>query len=89
MAQKRDWTKHNYKKLRSEFLSEQPVGGSRHQFYKNNNLWTLPGKYQGTHIHNLPLHYLSWLIDNFRDGEAKQQAVDELLRRYQTLDSNT
>lgn len=89
MAQQRDWSKHNYKKLKSEALRDLPAGGSRNKFYKDNNLWTLPGKYQGTHIHNLPLHYLSWLIDNFKDGEAKQQAIDELYRRYQESNSNT
>ena len=80
-----DWSKHSFNKAKTDAYKELPKGGSQYQFYKDNNLWTLPGKYQGTHIHKLPLHYLDWLIQNFKDGEAKQQAIDELYRRYQEL----
>ena len=80
-----DWSKHKIKKEKGEAFKALPVGGSPYRFYKDNNIWTLPGKYQGTHIHKLPLNYLTWLIDNFKDGEAKQQAIDELYRRHGEL----
>ena len=83
-----DWSKHTTLKLKGEARKELPAGGYQNQFYKDSNLWTLKGKYYGTHIHKLPLNYLSWLIDNFTTGSHRQQAIDELYRRHNEL-SNT
>jgi hypothetical protein len=80
-----DWSKHKANKDKGEYLQNLPVGGGQYRFYKDNNLWTLKGKYQGSHIHKLPLNYLDWIVNNFKDCEAKQQAIDELYRRYAEL----
>lgn len=69
------------------------IDWSNHRFFDNkfkasknisyDNIWTLNGKYYGLHIHNLPLHYLNWVIDNFSaDSTYRLKALGELQRRY-------
>lgn len=82
MAKAINWSKHKQLTLKGDMLRDLPKGGSQNTFYKDNNLWTMRGKYYGSHIHNLPLHYLNWLVDNFDSGSYKQAAIDELYRRY-------
>jgi hypothetical protein len=95
MATTRDWDKHRYLKFKGERLKDLPLGGNQNQFYKDNNLWHLKGKYYGLHINKLPLTYLNWIINNF-NNEFRQLAETELYRRYHQLtpkvggpDSNT
>lgn len=46
------------------------------------NIWQIRGKYQGTEMRNLPLHYLKWIGLNFdTDSTAYKVAVQELERR--------
>jgi hypothetical protein len=80
-----NWSKHKQLKIKGDAYKELPIGGSQYGFYKENNLWTLSGKHQGTHIHKLPLNYLNWVIDNINSGTYKQQAIDELYRRHNQL----
>jgi hypothetical protein len=77
-----NWSKHKQLKQKGLVYKE---GGSQYGFYKENNLWTLSGKHQGTHIHKLPLHYLNWAVDNLNSGSHRQQAIDELYRRHNEL----
>jgi hypothetical protein len=87
---KLNWQKLNrqshYQSIREKTFEQLPYGGSN--FLKDNNIWQLKGKYLGTHIHKLPLQYLNWIIDNHSTGNYRQQAEDELYRRYAEL-SNT
>lgn len=73
MAQTRDWSKHRF--------FDANFKAPKNTFYKN--IWTLKGKHYGSHLHNLPLHYLNWVIDNFpADSTYKLQALGELQRRF-------
>jgi hypothetical protein len=80
-----DWSKHKHLKLKGDAFKDLPIGGYRNNFYRENNLWTLTGKYLGTHIHKLPLHYLNWAVDNLKSQQHRQQAIDEIYRRHGQL----
>jgi len=85
-----NWQKLNrqshHQTIREKTREQQPYLGDN--FFKDNMIWHLRGKYYGTHVHKLPLDYLCWIIDNHSTGEYRQRAEDELYRRYSEL-SNT
>jgi hypothetical protein len=87
---KLNWHKLNrqshHQTIREKTFEQMPYGGDN--FYKDNSIWHLRGKYYGIHIHKLPLNYLNWVIDNHSTGEYRQRAEHELYRRYAEL-SNT
>ena len=48
-------------------------------------LWPIKGKYQGTLIKHLPLHYLKWVGMNFNtSSKGFKLAVEELERRIKS-----
>jgi len=68
-----DWSNHRF--FDAKFKAPKNTS------YKD--VWTLTGKHYGSHIHNLPLHYLNWIIDNFSaDSNYNLEAQAELQRRY-------
>jgi len=74
MAQTRNWDNHRF--FDNKFKAPKNIA------YKD--IWCLKGKYYGSHIHNLPLNYLNWIIDNFtEDSTFRLQALGELKRRFE------
>lgn len=46
------------------------------------------GKYKGTLVKKLPIHYLCYVSENFAEGDIyKQRADSELRRRYKLLNN--
>jgi len=81
----------NWQKLnqQSRYQSSKEKGLTPSYFsFEDNNLWTIPGKYYGTHLHKLPNNYLFWILDNSTSGKHKGLAEGEIYRRYNEL-SNT
>ena len=80
----------NWEKLRKQSLQQSINERNALDFKMNfddNRLWSLKGKYYGTHLSKLPNDYLFWVIDNF-EGKYKGIAEGEVYRRYNEL-SNT
>ena len=48
------------------------------------DVWALKGKYYGQSVHQLPLSYLGWVLDNIT-GIHKEIAEKEIYRRYHNL----
>ena len=53
--------------------------------YDDNQLWSLSGKYYGTHLSKLPVNYLGWIVDNSTSIKHKDIAEAEMRRRYNKL----
>ena len=49
--------------------------------FESSKLWSLRGKYHGTHLNKLPTDYLFWVIDNIK-GIHKEIAEGEIYRRF-------
>ena len=67
---------------RARMGSEQ-VHNDLYYKYKQENRWTMFGKYYGTPISDLPKSYLEWVIKNL-NGKYKEFAEKEFYRRKST-----
>lgn len=47
-----------------------------------NEIWHFPGKHQGKKLKNLPMDYLKWGLETFRENGPQSQMIQmELSRR--------
>lgn len=47
-----------------------------------NEIWHHPGRHQGKKLKDLPMQYLQWGLDNFRENGPQSQIIQmELSRR--------
>ena len=75
-----DWSRHRYDRHAEQARASEPAPFDR----RAAGLWTLPGRYLNHSIAKLPVHYLGWILDNCRIDCYRQQAEDELRRRWQS-----
>lgn len=83
---KLNWQKINQQSKAQAFNEKAPEPVPLN--FDNNKLWSLRGKYYGTHYTKLPIDYLFWILDNSTSGKHKGIAESEIYRRYHEL-SNT
>ena len=47
-----------------------------------NEIWHFPGKYQGKKLKDLPMHYLKWGLETFKENGPQSTMIQmELSRR--------
>jgi len=82
-----DWdpTYEKHEKIRraKDRMGSQQVHNDLYHKFKQENRWTMFGKYYGTSIDQLPQSYLLWVINNI-NGKYKEFADKELYRRKST-----
>jgi len=83
---KLNWQKVNQQSKAQSFKEKSPTPSYFN--FDDNKLWTLQGKYHGTHYSKLPTDYLFWILDNSTSGKHKGIAESEIYNRYHQL-SNT
>jgi len=83
---KLNWQKVQQQSKQQSFNEKAP--GKSYFSFDDNNLWSLTGKYYGTHLSKLPNKYLFWILENSKSGKHQGIAEGEIYRRYRNL-SNT
>jgi hypothetical protein len=81
---KHDWDplyeKYEQKRRAKARMGSDQVHQDLYYKFKQENRWTMFGKYYGTPIDQLPQSYLVWVTENL-NGKYKEFAEKELFRR--------
>ena len=81
---KLDWQKDKDKRVKSKSIDYRDYHENQYSIQDvkstwQNTLWPIKGKYYGTKLKDLPLHYLKWVGMNFDiDSKGYKLVVQEL-----------